>query len=314
MAHPSATLSHLSRRRLIALAVFVTVLWSSSWVLIRVGLDNADLPPLAFAALRYAIAVVVLAAWIRTRAAGAPARRPLSRSAWPIVAALGVVQYAVTQGAQFVAIGAQPAATTSLLLACTPLIVVVLSGVVLDEQPTVAQIVAGLVVVIGAICYFRGELGATAVGLTAAVVALCGNAAAVMLGRSVARSGRFDMTRLTLASMGVGAALLLVVGVALDGVPRFSATALGVVMWLALVNTAAAFTWWNVCLRQVPASEMAAINTTMAVQIPVLGWVVLGEPLGPAESVGLALVVVGVVVITRSSNRRPRPCALPTGR
>ena len=41
------------------LALLVTVLWSSSWVLIRWGLDDEGLSPLMFAALRYGLAAVV---------------------------------------------------------------------------------------------------------------------------------------------------------------------------------------------------------------------------------------------------------------
>lgn len=41
-------------------AVFVTFLWSSSWVLIKVGLA-ARLPPVSFAGLRYSLAVLCLA-------------------------------------------------------------------------------------------------------------------------------------------------------------------------------------------------------------------------------------------------------------
>ena len=38
-------------------AVFVTFLWSTSWVLIKAGIA-ADLPPLPFAGLRYAVAAL----------------------------------------------------------------------------------------------------------------------------------------------------------------------------------------------------------------------------------------------------------------
>ncbi len=40
-------------------AILVTVLWSSSWVLIRIGLDDESLPPLTFAGLRYGLAALV---------------------------------------------------------------------------------------------------------------------------------------------------------------------------------------------------------------------------------------------------------------
>jgi hypothetical protein len=48
----------------VALAAFVTVLWSSSWVIIRVGLDGQNLPPILFAGLRYGSAALLL--WAAT--------------------------------------------------------------------------------------------------------------------------------------------------------------------------------------------------------------------------------------------------------
>ena len=41
-------------------ALFVTFLWSTSWVLIKIGLEDLDLEPLSFAGLRYALAALVL--------------------------------------------------------------------------------------------------------------------------------------------------------------------------------------------------------------------------------------------------------------
>lgn len=72
-----------------------------------------DLAPFGFAALRYGTAALVLATGVLTRS-----RREQYRSLtrWDLyhLLTLGIVFYGVTQGAQFVAIGAQPAATTSL--------------------------------------------------------------------------------------------------------------------------------------------------------------------------------------------------------
>jgi drug/metabolite transporter (DMT)-like permease len=41
-------------------ALLVTFLWSTSWVLIKVGLDELDLRPLGFAGLRYALGALLL--------------------------------------------------------------------------------------------------------------------------------------------------------------------------------------------------------------------------------------------------------------
>lgn len=41
-------------------AVFVTFLWSTSWVLIKIGLDDLALPPLTFAGRRYLLAALIV--------------------------------------------------------------------------------------------------------------------------------------------------------------------------------------------------------------------------------------------------------------
>ena len=56
-----------SHARAVWAALLVTVLWSSSWVLIRIGLDDEGLPPITFAGLRYTVAALVLIAWARRR-------------------------------------------------------------------------------------------------------------------------------------------------------------------------------------------------------------------------------------------------------
>ena len=290
------------RLRAAALALFVTFLWSTSWVIIRWGLDDDDdrLPPLTFAGLRYGLAAALLVAWTRT----GPRRavHVVERASWRPLILLGAVMYALTQGAQFVAIDSQPAATTNLFLAMTPLAVAVTSAAVLGEHTSRRQRLGGLVVIGGALVYFGGDLGATTVGVAAALVCLASNAAATLLGRAVNRSTRHSAAGITAVSMTAGALLLLAAGLVVDGVPHVSWSAAAIVAWLAVVNTACAWTWWNQAQRALTATEAAAINTTMAVQIPLLAWIFLDERLGVPELVGIALVVVGV-----SAMRGSRP-------
>ena len=56
-----------SHRAAVWLALLVTFLWSTSWVLIRWGLDEEGLTPVMFAALRYGIAAIVLIAFVIVR-------------------------------------------------------------------------------------------------------------------------------------------------------------------------------------------------------------------------------------------------------
>ena len=72
------------------MALLVTVLWSSSWVLVRWGLDDEGLTPITFAALRYGLAAAVLVAWVLYRERGRSQLRQLDRGFVSRLLLLGV--------------------------------------------------------------------------------------------------------------------------------------------------------------------------------------------------------------------------------
>jgi drug/metabolite transporter (DMT)-like permease len=106
----------------------------------------------------------------------------------------------------------------------------------------------------------------------------------------------------TAISMGVGALSLLGIGLAVQGLPPISPAGWGIVAWLAVVNTALAFTLWNRSLRELSAVESSIINNTMLVQIAVLAWLFLGERLAWRDVAGVVLATGGIVI----AQLRPR--------
>ena len=275
------------------------MLWASSWVLIRFGLDDEQLTPLVFAGVRYAVAALLLVGAVLTIPRERTQLGRLDGRGWWALAGLGFVYFPVTQGAMFVAIDLQPAATTSLVLSLTPLLVALGSGVTLGERPTGRQLAGTLLVIAGAAVYFGGALGATTLGMAAALVALGGNVASGLVGRAVNRTAVVSALSVTAVSMAIGAAVLLAAGIAIEGLPPITARGWGYILWLAVVNTALAFTLWNRSLQTLDATESAAINNTMLIQIAVLGWWFLSEPLGVPEIAGILLVSAGIVLAQR---------------
>ncbi len=290
-------IDHTTRAALVA--VFVTVLWSSSWVLIRIGLDDTDLDPIGFAGMRYVVAAAVL--WVAMGRRGPARLRALAQRRWVELIVLGVVFYALTQGAQFVAIANQPAATTSLVLSFTPLLTAIVAAAVLGERLRPLQLIGMLAVAGGAVLYFTGSLGATVVGMSAALVCLASNTAASILGRRVNRRRDVDPLVVTTVSMSVGAALLLAVGALWEGMQWPSGKAILIIVWLAMVNTAWAFVLWNRSLVHLPAATSAVINNLMLVEIAVLAWIFLAEQPSVSQLVAIGVVTTGVVLGTAVS-------------
>ncbi|MCA9950879.1 MAG: EamA family transporter [Anaerolineales bacterium] len=301
--------------RAVLQALFVTFLWSISFVLIKFGLE--DIPPLLFAGLRYMLAFLVLLPllWRQDRVADAEAvivQQPkksrfhlpasikaLKRNDWMWLLILGVIYYAVTQGSQFVALAFAPAVSVSLILSFTAVFVALLGIVTLGERPNIGQWLGILLALAGALIYFFpfGLAEAQLMGIVAAVVGMLANSVSSVLGRFVNRDSKIRPLTVTVISMGIGACLLLVGGIILQGVPRLSLQSWLIILWLAVVNTAVAFTLWNHTLRTLSAMESTVINNTMTVQIAILAFLFLGETLNGRELIGLAAVVVGTLLV-----------------
>jgi drug/metabolite transporter (DMT)-like permease len=285
-------------------ALFVTFLWSTSWVLIKLGLK--DVPALTFAGLRYALAFLCLLPLAFTPAHRA-ALRGLPRREWVRLAVFGLLIVAVTQGAQYVALSSLPAVTVSLLLSFTPALVALLGIGVLGERPTPLQWLGVGLYLVGVVVYFYPvSLPATAVfGLAVALTGAVSNAASAIMGRHINRQAHLHPLLVTVVSMGFGSTALLGAGVALNGVPVLSPLNWAFVAWLAVVNTAVAFPIWYATQRTLTAVESSIINNTMLVQIAVLAWLFLGEGLSWQQMGGMALVAVGIVVVqVRRNDRR----------
>jgi drug/metabolite transporter (DMT)-like permease len=277
-------------------ALFVTFLWSTSWVLIKIGLQ--DIPALTFAGLRYAIAFLCLLPFGLRHTHRARFSR-LSRREWAQLSLLGLLFIAVTQGAQFLGLTYLPAVTASLLLSFSPAMVALLGISMLAERPTLLQWGGIGLYLAGTLVYFypvslpEKEI----IGLLIVGVGVLANALSSIMGRGINRGGQIHPLTVTMVSMGVGSATLLGAGVIAQGLPSLSPANWLVVVWLAVVNTAFAFPIWNHTMRTLPAMESSIINNTMLVQIALLAWLFLGEGLGWQDIVGLALASLGALIV-----------------
>lgn len=297
---PRSTRSHLTP---VLQALFVTFLWSTSWVLIKFGLR--EIPALSFAGLRYVLAFLVLApAVLASRELRSQLRR-LGGSDWLRLGLLGIVFYTLTQGAQFVALDFLPAVTLSLILSFSPAAVALLGASFLGERLSPRQWGGVILFLVGALVYFLPvSVAFHRIGLLVGLLAMLANSGGTLLGRAVNRGGKLHPVLVTVVSMGIGSLLLLATGLTLEGVPHLDGSAWAIVVWLAIVNTAIAFTLWNHTQRRLTAIESSLINNTMLVQIAVLAWLFLGEPIGARQAVGLLLAVLGVVLVQLPSRRR----------
>ena len=284
-------------------ALLVTFLWSTSWVLIKVALD--DIPALTFAGLRYTLAFIILLFW-GWRTKRLQALKRISSKAWGRLVLLGITFYTLTQGAQFLGLAYLPAVTVNLLLSFTSILVALLGTLFLKEQPTNWQWLGITLSITGAVLFFypinfaAGEM----IGYAAAVIGVLANAISSILGREINRRGEISPLNVTIVSMGFGGVILLILGVSFQGMPVLDLKNWLIILWLALVNTAFAFSLWNLSLKTLAAMESSIINNTMMIQIPILAILFLGESLTMKELAGMVVAGVGVLMVQILRNKK----------
>jgi drug/metabolite transporter (DMT)-like permease len=223
----------------------------------------------------------------------------LSRREWLALLGLGFLLYSVTQGAQFLALSYLPAVTVNLMWSFSPVAVAAMGILLLDERLARLQFLGVALATAGALLFFLPASFPESfqLGLLIALIGILANAGASILGRGLNRSRTHSPLLVTLVSMGFGALLLLVTGLLLQGLPRISWSGWLIILWLALVNTALAFTLWNFTLRSLSATESSVINGTMIIWIPVLAVLFLGEELSLKQVIGLIAAGAGTMLV-----------------
>jgi drug/metabolite transporter (DMT)-like permease len=285
-----------TRIKAILIALFVTLLWSTSWILIKIGLE--DIPAISFAGLRYFLAFLSLLPFALTSSRKTEFRT-LKRHDWLILVILGILYYAITQGTQFLGLTYLPAITVSLILNLTSIFVAGLGIIILKEKPGLLQWIGVLINISGVIIYFypvsfpKGQW----IGLAIVGCGMLANAFSSVIGRDVNRKGRFDSLTITIISMGIGSLLLLISGVAFEEIPPLNIKSWLLIAWLAIFNTAIAFTLWNYTLKTLSAMESSIINSTMLVQIALLAWLFLGEQLNGQQILGMLFAGAGAILV-----------------
>jgi len=274
-------------------AYLVTFLWSSSYVLVKIGL--AQLSPLTLVALRYVVASAILIplALARGEATLLKERNNLMKMGF-----LGLTGYTVAQGLQCLGLFYLPAVSVTFILNFTPVIVLVLGVAFLGEYPTHLQLGGMGLVLLGAYLFFNTPLSAyTLLGIAITLVSGLGWAAYMVSGRLMFLRERISPLGMTAFSMGFGTAILAAAAFSLEGLSAISLSSWGIVIWLGVANTALAFFLWNHALQRLEAFEISILQNTMLVQIAVLSWLFLGEELTVMKLIPMALVFVGALIV-----------------
>jgi O-acetylserine/cysteine efflux transporter len=287
--YPSDEGRHSLPWRHALLALAVVAVWGSNFVVIKGAL--AHLPPLALAALRFALAFLPAALFIR--------RPPVG---WGRLAAYGVLIGAGQFGLLFLAMTRYISpGLASLVIQVQVFFTIALAGVLAGERVRGVQwaalaLAAGGLVLIGV----RSDADATPLGLAIILAAALCWAVGNIVGRG---AGRVDMLAFMVWTSAFAVPPLVLLSLLFEGPAAVAAGLRGAdagtwasVLWQSVGNTLFGYAAWGWLL----ARHAAATITPMALLVPVFGmsssalW--LGESLPGWKLAAAALVLGGLAL------------------
>jgi len=289
-------------RRALALleALLVTVIWSSTFVIVKLGLET--LGPLTIAGLRYSLGALALAPFLLLKRG---TRKPIPNNLWPRLALIGVSSYTIGNGALFWGLKYIPATTGSFLMGLIPLLVLIGGAIFLKEIPTQWQSLGVFISLAGSVAFFSGGLKAgEPLGIAILAMGLVGFMAFSLLGRSIARERSLDTLVLTIVPLVIGGLITICIALVIEGIPQFNTRSLWVVLWLALVNTSLGYLIYNHSLRELTALEMNMVMNLTPLFTAILSWILLGERLEFLQGIGLIIMIIGVILVQRGRRKK----------
>lgn len=278
----------------LAAALVTVTLWASAFVAIRSA--AREFSPEALALGRLTIASLALGILVLVRREPLPSRRDL-----PLIALCGVAWFGLYNIALNEAERRVDAGTAAMLVNIGPILIALLAGIILREGFP-RRLLAGCAiafagtVVIGSATSEHGL--APSWGAVLCVAAAVFYATGVVAQKPVL--ARVSPLALTWVACTFGALVCVpFAGTFAEELPETSASAIGWMVYLAIVPMAIGFLTWGYALARTTAGRLGSM-TYLAPPIAIfLGWLLLSEAPPALAVAGGALCFAGVFVARR---------------
>ncbi len=289
-AHVGSAPSPLVAYGLIGL---VCLVWSSTWLVIKLGLE--ELPPITSAAIRIVLAgacMAALAPWLVAREGG-------GRPPFLVVLAQGVCQFALNYALVYYAETELPSGLVSVLWSVFPLMMA-LGGHFFTRAERLHrwQWLGCVLAFLGVVALFITDVAsvsrsALGMGLLLLLAPASVAFSTILIKRRASGASSVLLNR---DSMLIGGGLLVILALVFerDAPAHFTPTAIGSIVYLALAGTVFTFGIYVWLLRHLPAYLLSLTSYLVPVLALLLGALVGGEPLTVTTFAGTLLVLGGV--------------------
>jgi drug/metabolite transporter (DMT)-like permease len=287
------------------------IVWSSTWLVIKIGLR--DLPPISYAGIRFVVAVIVLLAVSVGRVRLLPQRR----SDYALLGFTGVLMFAVNYGLLFWGELHVSSGLAAVLQATIPIFGMVFAHLMLPDEPMRLQKLAGSLLALGGVAIICARLlGFNGLMAFWGGLGIVFGAAGAAFSNVLLKARVLPVAPAMIAAwqMIFGTAPLLVIGFIVEGNPlRFHWTRLSIfcLLYLAVIGSALAFLLLYWLLPRMTVTKLQTISLITPPGAVALGWAVGGERFSLWSLLGACFVLAGVWMIFRRAEATKRRTLQP---
>ncbi len=277
------------------------LIWGTTWIFIKIGLE--DLPPIAFAASRFLLAVAILFAVIKYQNIALPR----TGKEWRLIALTGVLQFSINYSMVFWSEQYITSGLAAVLQSMITVFGLVLAWIFLPaERITKLKITAVSLGIVGVAVIFYDQLKVenfmAFLGCVGVVVGSYAAAQASILVK--AKAGAIHPAALLFCQMLCGLPAIIVYSLVVEGNPlsyHWTWAAVGCVLYLTIAGTIAAFWLYYWLLGRVESTKAMMISLVTPLLAVLIGWIVLGEKLPPQTGLGGLLIIgsIGLIVFRK---------------
>ena len=277
--------------------LILCLIWGTTWIFIKIGLN--DLPPIAFASARFVLSAAIVFAIIRVQ------RIPLPHTAseWRLLALTGFLQFALNYSSVFWSEQYITSGLAAVLQAMITVFGLILAWIFLpNERITKRKIIAVVIGVLGVAVIFIDQLKVenwmAFLGCVAIVGgSYCAAQASILI---KAKAGGMHPAALVFGQMICGLPFIFLYSFLFEGNPldlHWSRVAIVSVLYLSLVGTIAAFWLYYWLLSRIESTKAMMISLVTPLIAVLIGAIFLGERLPPQTLFGGTLIVASVGMI-----------------
>jgi drug/metabolite transporter (DMT)-like permease len=279
------------------------IIWGTTWIFIKFGLD--DLPPITFAVARFVLAGALLGPVIILQ------KLPMPRGGkeWRLLLLTGLLQFTVNYSTVFWSEQYITSGLAAVLQATITVFGLALAWIFLPaERITPLKITSVLVGIVGVGVIFVDQLRVeSTMAFAGSVAIVIGAYAAAQASILIKAKGvGLHPASILFTQMMCGLPPLIVYALIVEGSPfahSWTYKAVGSVLYLAVAGTIAAFWLYYWLLARIESTQAMMISLVTPLIAVVIGNLVLGETLPPQTLVGGVLILssIGLIVLKRGS-------------